>query len=268
MTQGAMRSHFALILCVGLGLLAGCGGGSDSNVALAPTGTGGSSTVAVTGIWAGSFTLGATPGSTAIVAVIKQGGASFFYDQSGVMYVLPNFNGGTSLNGTMTAFAPQGVTLTNGKTTETFDVTGTVSSSAITGTFTDTSNNLTGTFTLTPLAAFGGNPSLVAGTWDGFYVGSGSSTFVDLTVQAGGVFVGHDANGCTLNGNISTTAPDDVFTVTVDSTGGPLCAGNLTGLAFESNRDLSGFFGGTTGTYYYVGVSNATAAFVAELKVQ
>jgi hypothetical protein len=42
----------------------------------------------------------------------------------------------------------------------------------------------------------------------------------------------------------------------------------LTGLAFESNADASGLFGGTTGTYYYVGVSNASGAFIAELKVQ
>lgn len=263
-----MHSWFRLlILCTGLGLLAACGGGT-SNVAQAPAGNGGSATVDATGTWAGSFTVGATSGSTAVFAVIRQGGGSFFYDQEGVIYVLPNFNGSNGISGTLTAYAPQGVTLTNGKTTETFTVTGTVSSSIITGTFTATDTNETGTFTLTPLTAFGANPSVVAGTWDGFYVGSGSPTFVDLTVQAGGVFVGHDANGCTLNGNISTTATDDVFTVTVDSTGGATCVGNLSGLAFESNRDLSGFFGGTTGTYYYVGVSNPIGAFVAELKVQ
>ena len=159
------------------------------------------------------------------------------------------------------------MTLSNGKTIETFTITAMVSSKIITGTFTGTGNSETGTFTLAPLAAFSGNPSVVAGDWQGFYVGSGTAA-VALTVQAGGTFVGNDSNGCHLSGSISTTATDDVFPVTVDSTGGVMCAGKLTGLAFESKHDLSGFFGRTTGTYYYVGVSNATGAFVAELKVQ
>lgn len=264
-----MRSWLRpLILCTGLSLLAACGGGSSGDVALAPTGNGGSTTVDATGVWAGSFTVGAASGSTAIIAVIRQGGGSFFYDQSGVMYVLPNFNGSNSINGTLTAFAPQGVTLANGQSSETFTVMGTVSSSAITGTFSATDTNETGTFTLTPLSAFGGNPSLVAGMWHGYYVGSGAPTSVDVTVQAGGVFVGNDGVGCNLQGNISTTATADVFTVTLDSTGGATCVGNLAGLAFESNQDLGGFFGGATGRYFYVGVSNASGAFVAELKVQ
>lgn len=266
--ETSMSALLRLFIAVlGLCLLAACGGGS-SNDALAPGGNSGSATVDATGIWAGSFTVGATPGSTAIVGVIKQGGASFFYDQTGVMYVLPNFNGSTTVTGTLTAFAPVGVTLSNGQSTETFTLTAMVSSSAITGTFTATGNSETGTFTLTPLTAFTGDPSLVAGMWDGFYVGSGSPASVDLTVQSGGVFVGTDGNGCHLSGNISTTATDDVFPVTVDSTGGPMCAGSLTGLAFEDRQDLSGFFGGVTGTYFYVGVSNANGAFVAELKAQ
>jgi len=253
-----------LVLCLYLGMLAACGGGS-SNYAVAPPSPG-SGTVDATGIWAGSYTIGAGAGSTAIVAVIKQGGSAFFYDQSGVMYVLPKFSGGTTVTGTLTAFAPPGVTLTNGQSIEAFAVTATVSSALISGTF--TGDNETGTFSLTPLSAFSGTPSLVAGNWQGFYVGSGSPSFVDLTVQSGGIFVGNDANGCHLSGNVSTTPTGDVFPVTVDSTGGTMCAGALTGLAFESNRDLSGFFGGTTGTYYYVGVSDSTGAFVAELKVQ
>jgi hypothetical protein len=267
-----MRSLLRLlILSFGLGLLAACGGGSGTYGSASPStggGSGGGGTVDATGIWTGSFTIGAGPGSTAVIAVIKQGGSSFFYDQTGVMYVLPNFNGNTAVSGTLTAFAPAGVTLTNGKSTETFDITATVSSKSITGSFSATDTNETGTFTLTPFAAFNGNPSVVAGDWQGFYVGAGSVASVMLTVQAGGVFVGNDGNGCNLKGNVSATPTGDVFPVTVDSTGGPTCAGNLTGLAFESRQDLSGFFGGTTGIYYYVGVSNATGAFVAELKVQ
>jgi hypothetical protein len=256
----------SFIAALGLCLLAACGGGSSGYSSAAPSTGGG--TVDATGVWSGSFTVGAGAGSTAIVAVIKQGGTAFFYDQSGVMYVLPQFTGATTVTGTLTAFAPPGVMLNNGQNTETFTVTASVSSAAITGTF--TSSNETGTFTLAPLSAFGGNPSIVAGNWQGFYVGSasGSTAAVALTVQVSGSFVGNDANGCHLSGTISPTADHDVFNAAVTSTGGASCAGKLTGLAFESRQDLSGFFGGATGTYYYVGVSNAAGAFVAELKVQ
>ncbi|HEX4300000.1 MAG TPA: hypothetical protein VH327_03945 [Gammaproteobacteria bacterium] len=256
-----LRSFIAaLALC----LLAACGGGS-TNDALAPAGNGGSATVDATGIWAGSFTVGAGPGSTDVIAVIEKDGVAFFYDQTGVLYVLPTFNGGTTVTGTLTAFAPVGITLSNGQSTETFTFTAMVSAKAITGTF--DGNNETGTFTFAPLTAFSANPTIVAGNWQGFYVGSGTAA-VALTVQSGGSFVGDDANGCHLSGQTSTIANDDVFDVSLDSTGGPTCAGKLTGLAFESRQDLSGFFNGTTGTYYYVGVSNSTGAFVAELKVQ
>jgi hypothetical protein len=252
-----------LILGFGLCLLAACGGGS-SGYSSTPPATG-SGTVDATGIWAGSFSIGAGPGSTDVIAVIEQGGASFFYDQNGVVYVLPNFNGSTAVTGTLTAFAPAGQPLSNGQSTETFTFTAMVSAKAITGTF--DGNNETGTFTFAPLAAFSANPTIVAGNWQGFYVGSGTAA-VALTVQSGGSFVGNDSVGCHLSGKISTTATNDVFNVSLDSTGGATCAGNLTGLAFESRQDLSGFFNGTTGTYYYVGVSNSTGAFVAELKVQ
>jgi hypothetical protein len=253
------------MLIAGLCLLSACGGGSSGDTVTGNGSADTSSSVDVTGTWAGSFTVGAGPGSTAIVAVIKQGTAAFFYDQTGVMYVLPNFNGGPTVTGILTAFAPVGVTLSNGQSTETFDITASVSSGSITGTF--TGNNETGTFTLSPLAAFSSNPSLVAGNWQGFYVGSGTAA-ISLTVQSGGVFVGTDSNGCNLSGNISTTSTNDVFPVSVRSSGGASCAGNLGGLAFESRQDVSGFFGNTSGIYYYIGVSNASGAFVAELKVQ
>jgi hypothetical protein len=251
-----------LILIGGLCLLSACGGTSGDSTA--PGGSGGG-TVDPTGIWGGTYSIGGSSGSTGVLAVIQQGGAAFFYDQNGVVYVLPEFSGSTNLSGTLTAIAPAGITLSNGESTETFMLTATVSASSITGTFTN--NSETGTFTLTPLNVFSGNPAIVPGNWQGFYVGSGSAA-VDLTVQQAGTFVGNDANGCNLSGTLTPVTGQDLFTASVDSTGGASCAGQLSGLAFESNQDLSGLFGGTTGTYYYVGVSNAKGAFVAELKVQ
>jgi hypothetical protein len=246
-----------LLLISGVCLLSACGGGGTTGVATG--GDGPSGTVDPTGTWAGTYSVGAGPGSTAIVAVIQKAGPAFFYDQTGVLYVLPEFSGSTKLSGTLTATAPAGVTLSNGQSTETFVVTATVSASAIAGTF--TGNNETGSFTLAPIVVFGGNPTIVSGSWQGFYVGSGSAA-VALTVQPAGTFAGNDSDGCHLAGSLTPV------TASVDSTCGASCAGHLTGLAFESNRDLGDLFGGSTGTYYYVGVSNASGAFVAELKVQ
>ncbi len=252
-----------LLLLSSVCLLSACGGGGTTGVATG--GDGPSGNVDPTGTWAGSFSVGAGSGSTAIVAVIEKGGAAFFYDQNGVMYLLPEFSGSGKLSGTLTAIAPAGVILSNGQSTETFMVTATVSTSSITGTF--TGNNETGSFTLAPLAVFGGTPSIVSGNWQGFYVGSGSVA-VALTVQPAGTFVGHDSNGCNLSGSLTPVTGQDLFTASVDSTGGASCAGALSGLAFESNHDLSGLFGGSTGTYYYVEVSGQGGALVAELKVQ
>jgi hypothetical protein len=255
-----------MIVISGLCLLSACGGGSTGGIASSSTGStgsGGNTTVDATGVWSGSYSIGASSGSTAVVAIIGAGSA-LFYDQAGVVYVLPTFTGGTTLSGNLVAIAPVGVTLSNGQSTETFAVTATVSTASITGTF--TGNDETGTFTLKPFAAFGGNPAIVAGNWHGFYVGSGSTAAVDVDVQSGGIFAGTDSDGCNLTGSIAAPT-NDVFPVVVNSTGSG-CLSALTGLAFESNQDLGNLFGGTLGNYYYVAVASDGDAFVAELKVQ
>ena len=265
-----MGKSVRLMLLALLGLLDACGGSTDYSAA--PSGGGGSNSAIVQGTWTGSFTVTGSPSSSIIYAAIAQNGFAFFYDQNGVIYVLPQFTGSTSLTGTLTAFAPAGFSFSNGTNRETFAVTATVSSSNISGSF--TGNGETGDFSLTPFTSFNANPSIVAGNWQGFYLGSGSAALA-VTVQSGGAFVGTDSNGCNLNGNITqvvsggtvSQVPPTLFDVSLDSTGSG-CLGQLSGLAFESNTDASGLFGGTTGTYYYVGISNAAGAFIAELKVQ
>jgi hypothetical protein len=266
-----MGKSLRLILLVLLGLLGACGGATNYNSA---SGGGGSNSAVVQGTWSGTLDItGSSSSSSVIYAAIEQGGQAFFYDQDGVIYVLPQFTGNTTLTGTVIAYAPAGSTFgSSGTNHETFSVTASVSADSITGSF--TGNGVTGNFSLTPFTSFNANPSIVAGNWQGFYVGSGSAALA-LTVQAGGAFVGTDSNGCNLNGNLTQVVsggtaaqtPAPLFDVSVDSTGSN-CLGQLTGLAFESDSDASGLFGGTTGTYYYVGVSNASGAFIAELKVQ
>jgi hypothetical protein len=251
--------------------LAGCGGGggSSSSTTSGSSSSSGSTTADVQGEWQGSYSISGVSGSTAVDAVIKTGGYGFFFDANGVIYVLPALSGSTTLTGTLTAYAPLGYTFTNGSTEETFSLSGSVSSSDISGTF--GGNNETGTFNLSRYTPYSGTPSITAGTWQGFYVGSGEAA-VDLTVDANGNLSGNDGNGCTLTGTLSEVSGSNLFNVSVQSSGtstqpGTVCAGTLSGLGYESSNDASGIFGGAAGTYFYAGVSNSSGAFIAEFKL-
>lgn len=254
-------------------LLCACGG-SGGNIGIG--GGGGSGNAGVQGTWTGSFTVTGSPSSSVIYAAIAQGGFAFFYDQNGVIYVLPALDGNSPLTGALTAFAPAGITFSNGKSQEIFSLTATITSNSIKGSF--SGNGETGTFTLTPYVPLpANNPTIVAGTWHGYYIGSGSPAALSITVLPSGAFIGPDSNGCTLKGNLTqlqtvgtaAPTPQNLFTVTVDSSGSSSnCLGSLSGLGFESKTDAGNLFGNTVGTYYYFGVSNATGAFIAELKVQ
>lgn len=272
------RALTRLIAVFLVSLLAACGGGgSDTLIGIGPGNTNGDTAAGqVQGIWSGDFTVTGQP-STPIFAPIVQNGLAFFFDANGTLYLLPAFTGSTSMNGRLLALAPTGVTFANGQNQESFSVavtvtntntgSGTTSTPSIHGSF--SGNGETGTFTLTPVTPFAGTPSVVAGNWQGFYLGTGNPG-VALTVQPGGSFVGNDANGCTLSGSISQLQSDqNLFTVSLTSSGSSaLCQGQLKGLAFESTSDFAGLFGGTVGTYYYISVSNTSGGFVAELKVQ
>lgn len=247
-------------LAILLSILNACGSSSSDG--------GSSATADVQGEWDGSYTITGVPGSTAVTAVIKQGGFGFFYDANGVVYVLPTLNGNTTLTGTITAFAPLGYIFTDGHTQDQFNVSGTASDGSINGNF--NGNGETGSFALSRFAPFSGTPSVIAGSWQGFYVGSGEAA-VDITMNADGTFSGNDGNGCNITGAASLIGSgSNLISVTVHSTGasstpGISCAGTLTGLGYESSTD-AGIFGGAPGTYYYFGVANANSAFVAEFK--
>lgn len=257
------RSLLRLLVLMLFGCLGACGGGDNGAIGTATPGTG-AKAAQVQGVWSGSLTIAGSSTSSIIFAVVTQGGDAFFFDQNGVLYVLPPVTGATTLTGDLTAFAPMGVVFGNGQSMQTFSVTAAVSASSIDGSF--SGNGETGNFTLMPANPFNGNPSIVGGNWQGFEVGSGSA--VDLTVQPGGVFVGNDADGCNLDGSLKQLqSGQDLFTVTLTSNGSN-CPGRLNGLAFQSATDIADLFGGDQGIYYYIVVSNASGAFVAELKVQ
>jgi hypothetical protein len=244
-------------------LLAGCGGGGGSS------GSGSSSmgdpvTYDIQSTWSGSYSISGEPADVPVTAVIAQSGYGFFYDSNGDVYVLPTLDGGPILSGTLTAYAPKGTTFPDGKATEQFQVTGSVSNTTISGTF--SGNGETGSFSLATFTSFTGTPSIIAGQWQGYYVGTTSSA-VDITMNTNGSFTGSDADGCTISGSLTEIQSTNIFQVSVNSVGAG-CAGQLSGLAFESSSDYNNLFGGAMGTYYYVGASNANSAFVAAFLVQ
>lgn len=230
-------------------------GGSDSG------------TTSIEGTWVGQYSLDGATTPTPVVAVIKDGGSAFFYDSNGFSFYLPPLMG-TSLSGTLDAYAPYGYTFPNSAVHQQFTVAGTLDRSKIAGGF--TGNGESGTFVLVPAPLYSGRPAIVAGTWDGFYV-INASTAVNLVVQASGAFQGSDANGCSLQGTMTQVqAGENLYTVTVNSSGSSTshgCGGDLTGLAYESDLDAQGFFGSQPGPYFHIGASNASSAFVAEFKV-
>lgn len=239
-------------------VLTACGGGGGGSSNSGPT------TANVQGTWSGSYSINGGPSNVAVTAAIVQGGYGFFYDSTGTVYVLPSLSGSTTLSGTLTAYAPHGMTFPNGQTQEQFSVTGTASSTSISGTF--SGNGETGSFSLSPFTPFSGTPSIVAGQWQGYYAGSGGAISVTGTVTSNGSFTGNDALGCALSGTITQVASVDLFTITLTSTGAG-CAGSLTGVGYESSADSFGLFGGAPGQYFYAGVSNGSQAFVAEFKM-
>ncbi len=255
------RFCFVAVTFMAVALTACGGGGSYSN-----SNSNGPITADVQGTWSGTYSINGESSNVPVIGAIAQDGYGFFYDGNGFMYVLPSLSGSTTLSGTLTGYAPPGATFPNGQKQLQFSVSGTVSSTAITGMF--TGDGETGSFSLAPFTPFSGSPSIVAGQWQGYYAGSaGSSYAVDVTMNANGSFSGNDAFGCTITGNISQVMGANLFTITATSAGVG-CAGNLTGLGFESSTDSFHLFNGAAGTYFYAGLSNASSAFVSEFKLQ
>lgn len=262
------KFYFVAIAILTLALTA-CGGGGGSS---SGSGSGGNpTTAAVEGIWTGTYTING--GATyPISGAITQNGYGFFYETNGVLYVLPALTGSATYSGTLTAYAPPGNTFSNGQSIATFSVTGSVASQAGTATSIQgdfSGSGETGTFTLSPNNPYSGSASVagLAGQWDGYYLGPGTS--ITLVIGSNGTFTGNDAVGCNITGTVTQVQPSmNLYQVNLTSTGQAVCAGNLSGLGYESSTDASGDFGGAQGTYAYVGVSNSSSGTVVEIKLQ
>lgn len=250
-----LRGLLATLLCLAL---SACGGGDSQ--------------VNVEGVWAGTLRTG--QGSVAMHAVIQQDGAALFFDQQGLLFVLPPFTGQDSLSQTAGTFPPYGYAFDGTLGTVPSvpaQLGGNVSSQAISGTFSflDEITNawVDHGFQVSRYRPFSGTPSVVPGTWSGQFLGSSA---VGFQVDAAGKISGFDGFGCALGGSVAlVSSAEDLFKVEITTTGASsFCGHDLTGLAYESDADDLGIWGRAKGVYYYLAASDAYLGMVAELKVQ
>src|SRR6185312_14164875 len=107
-------------------------------------------------------------------------------------------------------YAPPGLTFPNSSTTAQFSLTGSAGSSGtpITGSF--SASGETGTFSLAALSILKPSTADLAGSYSGFYIGSGLAS-LNLTVASDGTVSGSDNTGCSISGTV-TAASDGIFT--------------------------------------------------------
>ncbi|MGH8280488.1 MAG: hypothetical protein ACRETQ_13145 [Gammaproteobacteria bacterium] len=258
-----MRDILGLTVLLGLILvLTGCGGGG-----------GATNTAIMVGPWSGTYSLS---GSTTQVSMgaISSEDDGYFADNKGNVYVLSSLPGTSPFTATLVGIAPPGQSFANGQPTVAFGVSGSYGTAVAGGfnmqaTFTenDGQGSLSGSFNLNSATPFSGTPNLssLQGQWSGYYLGS-ANTSIDLNFGPDGAFAGNDGYGCVINGNLTTDAPNtNLYDVTFQSSG-ENCQGTLDGLAYESSTDVSGAFGGDSGTYLYIAVFTQTSAFLIEIR--
>lgn len=225
--------------------LSACGGGSSSPPDFQ-------------GEWQGSFNF--PQGSSPVTAAFKADGSGFVQDdESNTIYVIPANSGSSTLGPSATWYPGMHVIdAATGLPYAPLKLTGTASGSSISGTFTDpalVSGNVRD-FSLSPFTPFSGNPSLIAGQWQGFDLTDNTLSVV-IDMKSGGkssTFTGSDGIGCTWNGSITQVdAGVNLFDVSMTLSGPSGCSGKHTGLGFESTSD-SGYFSKASGDYFYIAV--------------
>jgi hypothetical protein len=227
-------------------------------------------TTTAEGVYFGFYTVSSGSSSLPIYGAILPHQYAYFGDSDGDLYVLPNNIENGTLTGNVTAFPPFGQNFSNGQSKRSFSLSG--QASASNGVVTDIAGILTGTigggsFTLTHQNLSTPAPSLanLAGTYQGYYWSNGASTAISLTLNGDGSFSFNDGFSCTGNGTLSVTSGYNLLQVNATSTGNSVCAGTVNGLGFTAAKDLGNLFSNVSGTYLYLGASNADTGFVAEL---
>jgi hypothetical protein len=253
--------HTAMRFAIGSVLLLAlisCGGSSDS--------------IDIEGAWSGSYNINAIFQKTPLFALIKTGtgGSMIFYDSTGLSYVTQHTPTGTDIDVPSKLYPPYGFIFDGGHHTLSVAIRATASNTGIKGTM--TLDLGLANFNLSRATSLSGAPTVEAGVWNGNYIGSGNVVFQISGESNGGnngAITGSDAFGCSLFGQITQVDQENLFFVSIDSTGpAPICGHSFTGYAYESDSDEMDLFGHATGKYYYIAAYDTSEAFLAELKVQ
>lgn len=257
-----IRSSYAVFLSFVLVLLAGCGGSSGGSTS--------TPAIVAAGVYYGSYTMNGGSSPISVYGAIMPNGYSYYGDSQGALYVLPSKIKTGSFSGNLIGYAPVGEVFPNGQTKTTFSVSGSAQDNGsevteISGSFSGSGES--GDFGVNYQSFSKATLSMtsLAGSYSGYYWGSGS-TSIALTLNSNGTFTANDGYGCTISGQLSIVPDYDLVQMQATSTGNSTCVGNVSGLGFVTNTDLSGLFGGASGTYVYVGASNPNVGFVAEFR--
>jgi hypothetical protein len=216
-------------------MVTGSGGQATSNTATLTVTPMRSGNADPEGIYYGSIKFSAQPAAWPAIAVVrKDGTAALFVTQSYATSLVPvglGFTGlqvattGSTFTTTFTAHTQTGYTLTNGGTSATGTLTGTVVPGAsISGSFTSTFDNGTLTLTASPVSYQpSASTGLIAGAYHHSYAASsgGSANVYDVSqvIGADGKGTGTDTANCSYTSTY--TAPDanhNAYSVTLTST--------------------------------------------------
>lgn len=212
-------------------IVTGSGGQATSNTATLSVTPLHSGNADPEGIYYGSLKFSSQPAAWPAIAIVrKDGTAAVFAIQSYATSLVPlgiGFTGlqvattGSSFTTSFTAHTQTGYTLTNGGTSATGTVTGTVVPGAsISGSFTSTLDN--GTFTLTASPASyqpSSSTALIAGSYHRSYAASSQVYDATQLIGADGNGTGSDTANCTYTSTY--TAPDinhNAYSATLTST--------------------------------------------------
>ena len=261
----ALIVSFSLLVLAAV-IISSCG---SSGTHLGTTCTGGPFNVV--GDWQGSFSGGGN--TTNAVGVINSSGQALFFDDSaggtpgsGSVLAMPSITGTCSFSGTATAFGSFGLPNASGS------VQGNVNSAtSISGSV--SSSGGTGTFTLTSFSPLTDTPTSLAGARGGDIQGA-SAGLLPLTFTPGSgnnMTFTNDmalAPNCSTSGTITQEGTTNIFDISIDFSGtaqGCPAPANISGLGFESNTDYFGATGTNPVPETYIYAISSTSAFVLEV---
>jgi hypothetical protein len=265
------------LLCIST-LITGCFGSGSSSSS--------STTVilqVVPGPWAGTYNLNGSS-NIAVTGTVANGGFGYFADNQGNVFLIASVPEQSPFSATAIGTAAPGQTFPDGNGVDTFIANGNYTSTAtatnmqasLTGIDTSsctsyagcTPTGVNGNFTLNSVVPYAGTPTIMGlqGQWNGYYIGK-SSTSLNITINADGTFSGNDGYGCNISGSLVQQDPGTNTFFVNYLTNGTGCPGAMNGLAYESSKDVTGVFGDTAGTYFYMGLFGPNVAYSAELKM-